>query len=402
MTERLYYTDSYTRAFTATIIEQLTVDGKPAVVLDHTYFYPTGGGQPHDTGKIAGINVVNVMSREGDSAILHVLADSVPPGEVACEIDWERRFDLMQHHTGQHILSQAFVQVADAMTVGFHLSADSVTIDLNRSSISDTLVAQMEDLANRIIWENRPVTARIVDPSDTSGIRMRKLPEHLHTAGLRIIDIDGFDVTACGGTHVAHTGEIGLIKVLRLEKRGDKTRVEFRCGSRALSDYRTKNSLAYQLTAALTVGIDELPAAVQRLQDNLKALQSELKAASQQLLTYEADQILSETPSDNGKRIVSAIFTGRDAGDLRLLASRLTQTVGVLALLATTGDRVHLVFARSADLPTDMNALLKQALTQIEGGKGGGQPALAQGGGIADTEHLQNVIAEVVRSLKDG
>jgi alanyl-tRNA synthetase len=305
----------------------------------------------------------------------------------------------MQHHTGQHILSQAFVQIADAHTVGFHLSADTVTIDLNQTSLADSTVAEVEDLANQIVYENRSVTARLVDPADTCGVRLRKLPEHLHTAGLRIIDIDGFDVTACGGTHVARTGEIGIIKVMRLEKRGDKTRVEFRCGKRALQDYRLKNALIYQLTAAFTCAMDELPQSVQRLQDNLKTLQSDLKAANQQLLDYEAAQLLSEASEHNGVKLIKIAFAERDAGDLRLLASRLAQSPGVIALLGTSGERANLVFARSADLSDDMNALLKQTLTLIKNGRGGGQPAMAQGSGMADAPQLQAALDEAAKTV---
>lgn len=400
MTDRLYYTDSYTREFSARIVEHLTHADQPAVVLDRTYFYPTGGGQPHDTGTIAGIAVVDVVSREGDAAVIHVLAAPLNANEVTCQIDWSRRFDLMQHHTGQHILSQAFVQVADAATVGFHLTMDTVTIDLNRTGLEDSVFTQVEALANQIVFGDRPVTASIIDPADAAGVRMRKLPDHLYTAGLRIIDIDGFDVTACGGTHVARTGEIGIIKVLRVEKRGDKSRVEFRCGGRALADYRVKNTLAYQLTAALSCGIDELPSAVQRLQDNLKTLQSELKTATQQLLDDEAKQLREAADETNGVRIVHAAFSQRDAGEVRLLAQRLTQALGVIALLGSTGERTNLVFARSPELSDDMNALLKQTLAQIENGRGGGQPTLAQGSGTADLAQLQSALQSAAQTVQ--
>jgi alanyl-tRNA synthetase len=400
MTERLYYNNSYIHEFSANVLERLTAADHPAVVLDRTCFYPTGGGQPNDTGFIEGVSVVDVFSREGDSSVVHVLAEPVSAAEVTCSIDWARRFDLMQHHTGQHILSQAFVQAADAHTVGFHLSAENVTIDLNRTGLSESTVAEVEDLANQIIYEDRTVTARIVDPADTAGVRLRKLPEHLHTVGLRIIDIDNFDVTACGGTHVARTGEIGIIKVLRLEKRGEKSRVEFRCGSRALRDYRAKNALIYQLTAALTCAMDELPLSIGRLQENLKTLQSDLKSANQMLLDYEAVQLLAQTDEYHGVKIIRMSFASRDAGDVRLLASRLTETPGVIALLGTSGERASLVFARSADLPDDMNALLKDTLARIEAGRGGGQPGMAQGSGQADAAQLNAALDEAAQTVE--
>lgn len=399
MTERLYYDDSYIREFSATVLEHLTVNEHPALVLDRTYFYPTGGGQPHDTGEIDGTQVLDVFTREADSAVVHVLAKPVSAEQVTCRIDWERRIDHMQQHTGQHILSRAFVVVADAQTVGFHLSADSVTIDLNRAGLDDDAIIQVEDLANRMIYEDHLVSVRLVNPDDAEGIRMRKLPEHLHTDGLRVIEIDGFDVTACGGTHVARTGEIGVIKILRLEKRGDKTRVEFRCGGRALSDYRTKNALVYQLTSALTCAMDEVPQAVQRLQDSLKTTQTALKSATQQLLEYEAVQLLADASDLNGVKIVKMAYPNRDTAEIRTLASKLTQPPGVIALLGTTGERANLVFARSADLSIDMNTLLKQTLTLIEEGRGGGQASLAQGGGIASAEQLTDALDEAERQI---
>jgi alanyl-tRNA synthetase len=341
-----------------------------------------------------------VFTREGDTAVVHVLANPVSAEQVNCHIDWSRRFDHMQQHTGQHILSRAFVVVADTNTVGFHLGTDTLTIDLNRAVLDDNITAQVEDLANQMIYEDHPISVRLVNPEDAEGIRMRKLPEHLHTDGLRVIDIDGFDVTACGGTHVARTGEIGIIKILRLEKRGDKTRVEFRCGGRALTDYRAKNALIYQLTSALTCGMDEVPQAVQRLQDNLKAIQSALKSATQQLLDYESARLLAEAAEFNGGKLVKVAFADRDAGEIRLLASKLAQTPGVIALLGATDERANLVFARSSDLSTDMNALLKQALALIEGGRGGGQPTLAQGSGSASAEQLNAALDEAERLLK--
>lgn len=389
MTQRLYYDDSYIREFSARVVERLTVDDHPAVVLDQTCFYPSSGGQPNDRGTINGVPVSDVIARDGDAAVVHVLAAPIEADAVTGQVDWNRRFDHMQHHTGQHILSQAFVTLADAATVGFHLSADSVTIDLSRTGLDAAAISRVEDLANQIIFDDRPVTARLVKPEDADGVRIRKLPEHLLTDGLRIIDIQDFDVTACGGTHVSRTGEIGSLKIVRVDKRGDKSRVEFRCGWRALNDYRIKNTLVYQLTSALTCGMDELPQAVQRLQDSLKTMQSDLKSARQQLLDEEAARLLTAAPEFGRVRLISLAFADRDAAEIRLLASRLTQTAGVIALLGVASERAHLVFARSADLTQDMNALLQQALASIDGGRGGGQSALAQGSGTGTLAQLQ-------------
>lgn len=400
---RLYYDDAYTRDFSAQVVERTMVEGRPTVILDRTYFYPTSGGQPNDLGTIGGVAVLDVVARKEDSAVMHVLASDVDTETIVCSVDWTRRFDHMQHHTGQHILSQAFVQVAQASTVGFHLSAESITIDLDRTGLADDAIIAVETLANDVVWANHPVTARIVQPDDAEGVRIRKLPEHILTGGLRVVDIDGFDVTACGGTHVAHTGEIGLIKILRLEKRGDKTRVEFRCGARALRDYREKNAIANQLTADLTCALPEVPQAVARLQDDFKAEQRALKAANGQLIEYEALRLAAETPLANGMRIITQAFTNREFGDLRILAARLAQEADVVALLATSDGtetgKAQLVFARSASLQHDMNVLLKQTLGRFADGRGGGQPQMAQGGGTASPAIIREALAAAAQSI---
>ena len=400
VTKRLYYDDSYTREFTAQIVEYLTIDGKPALILDQTYFYATSGGQPNDTGSMNGVAVGDVTARKEDGAVIHIMAGEVRGDYAHCRIDWNRRFDLMQHHTGQHILSQAFVQQAEANTVGFHLSDDSVTIDLDRVNLPDSAINAVEALANDIVWANCPVSARIIQPGDTEGIRIRKIPENLYTHGLRVIDIDGFDVTACGGTHVAHTGEIGMIKILRMEKRGDKTRVEFRCGGRALRDYGDKNALANQLTADLSCALGEVSGAVVRLQENFKAEQRALKAANGLLLAAEAAQLFAQAPLTAGVRLVTGNFADRDFADMRALTSRIVQEAGVVALLATyNGEKGQFVFARSADLPHDMNALLKQTLAMLGDGRGGGQPQMAQGGGSATEAQVNEALAAAAQVL---
>ncbi len=382
MAARLYYDDSYTCDFTAQVVERLAVDGHPALVLDGTYFYPASGGQPADSGTINGVPVLELRTREEDGAVLHVLAADIPDSTVNGQLDWSRRFDHMQHHTGQHILTQAFVQVAEAHTVGFHLSPDSVTIDLDKTNLTAEAVAQAEMVANQIVWNNLPVTARLVEEDGATGVRVRKKPGHLLTDGLRVIEIGGFDRTACGGTHVARTGEIGIIKVLKPERRGDKTRVEFRCGGRALVDYQQKNAVVNAVVAALTCKAEEIEPGVARLQEEVRSLTRSLKTATGQLLEYEAERLLPAAREDDSLRVVKHTYEGRDAGELKLLANRLTESPNVVVLLGTSGEKAQLVLARSADLTQDMNALIKQVLPLLGAARGGGQPALAQGGGV--------------------
>jgi alanyl-tRNA synthetase len=401
MTGRLYYDDAYTTAFEARIIERLVVDGRPAVVLDQTYFYPEGGGQPTDRGTIAGIEVAHVFTREGDSEIVHVLGADVPGDEVACEIEWPRRFDHMQHHTGQHILTQAFVQLIGANTIGFHLGAEVVTIDLDTPQIDPVDLDAFEDLANRVIFEDRPVAVRVIDPDQADDVRVRKMPDHLSTDGLRVVEVEGFDATACGGTHVARTGEIGLLKIIRLEKHGDETRVEFLCGSRALRDYRQKHIILSNLSTSLTCGYWEIDGAVERLRGDLKEARRELKSASKQLLTYEIARLVSEArPNTSGVRVIRAAFPERDAGDIRALASSLIEEPDTVVLFGVPGEKAQVIAARSENLPQDMNIPLKAALGVLGSERGGGRPEFCQGGGVPAAEaQIEAALDAAERSL---
>jgi alanyl-tRNA synthetase len=400
MTERLYYADSHLTRFRAQVVERLTYDGKPAVILDRTCFYPTGGGQPNDLGLIDGVPVIDVAARDGDKAIIHVLAGELMANEADCELDWARRFDHMQHHTGQHILTQAFVQTCGAGTVGFHLSADTATIDLDHTALSAAQIAAAEELANQIVFEARPVTTRIVDPDAADGVRMRRLPDTLVTGGLRVVEVADFDVTACGGTHVRSTGEIGIIKVVGTEKRGGKLRVEFKCGGRALRDYRVKSDVLGRIAAALNAHFSEADAVVAKLQEDYRAAARALKVASSQLVEYEAAALLAETRAENGRRLIVRIYDQRDPAEMKLLAQRLSAAEGVIALLGSAGSKAQLVFARSADRTEDMNALLKLALAQLGDARGGGQPNMAQGGGVpADEAAVRRALEHVTAHL---
>ncbi len=405
MTQRLYYDDSYTLDFTARVVGRTTVNGHPTLILDRTYFYPTGGGQPNDLGTLGGAQVMDVAIRDEDGAILHILATEVSQDEVEGHIDRARRFDHMQHHTGQHILTQAWVEVAGANTVGFHLSSNSVTIDLDRPPVSPQVVEEVEALANWIVVENRPVTARILTEGEARqlGARIRRIPGHLATDGLRVVEVADFDLTACGGTHVARTGEIGMIKIIKLDRHREGSRVEFVCGGRALRDYQAKNAILQALAAELTVGFWEVDQAVARLKAQLQEAQSGLKRTSTALLEAEASALLAAAPEGGGGRIVARAFEGRTPADLRALAGRLTQQAGVVALLGTAGDKAQLIFARSADLSHDMATALQRALEVLGSDRGGGRPEFAQGGGVsASVQQVEQALQEAQRAILAG
>ena len=395
-TERLYYNDSYTLHFEAAVLEVTTHAERPAVVLDRTYFYPEGGGQPPDHGTLNGVRVLDVQTRPSDRAVLHILEAPLQADRVEGSIDADRRRDYRQHHSGQHVLSQALEQAAQARTLSVHMSAERMTIDVDRTNLPPELWEAVEHLANQIVLEDRHVRAWFPTPEELAALNIRKLPEV--NGKVRIVDIGGFDITACGGTHVTRSGEIGVIKVVKAERRGETTRLEFKCGERALRDYRAKNDIINRLTAALTVGYWELPDSVARLQEQTRTLQSELKSVREQLATYEAAALLRDAAAHGTYRLVARAFA-RSADEVRLLAQKLAAEAGVIALLGATGEKAQLIFARSEDVALDVVPLLKQAL-EVIGARGGGRPNLAQGGGVpADLEKVQAAINAAVALL---
>jgi alanyl-tRNA synthetase len=381
------------------VVEQTTYRQRPALVLDRTYFYPEGGGQPPDTGQINGVRVIDVQTREADQAVLHVLESQLPATHVEGRIDAARRFDHMQHHTGQHVLSQALSQAAQADTLSVHMSDSTMTIDVNRINLSPEEWLAVEELANQVVFENRSVRAWFPEPGELAGLALRKLPD---VGGkVRVVDVGGFDITACGGTHVAHTGEIGTIKVVRFERRGDTTRLEFKCGGRSLRDYRDKNDVINRLVSDMTVGYWELPDAVKRLRDENKALQSELKAAREQLSEAEALALLSSASTYGDWQIVARTFEGRDVGEVRLLAQKLTARPSVIALFGIAGEKAQLLFGRAENVSLDMAQLLKTALAVLKSDRGGGRPQFAQGGGVpASLEAVTAAIRQAEQAIR--
>ncbi len=402
MTERLYYDAPYLTRFSAHVVERLEWEGHPAAVLDRTAFYPTGGGQPCDIGRLNNVAVVSVLEREADGAVIHLLAGPLEADDVEGQIDWDRRFDLMQQHTGQHLLSAAFVRQLGANTVGFHLSDCYATIDLDRAPLSAGELDAVEALANEIVFQNRPVVARWVPDEEVPTLPLRK--PLAHAGPVRVVEVAGFDCSACGGTHVQATGEIGLIKITRSERRGAETRIEFLCGGRARRDYQTKNTLVMDLAQELSVGYWELADAVHRLADDLKATRHELRRSRDARLEAEAASLWHQATLVAGVRVVQAHLAGRSPDDLKHLAQRLTerpQTVALLAANEPTEGKGIFAFARSPDLPNlHMGTLLRQACETI-GGRGGGRPEFAQGGG-PQGERLAQALDTALHSLADS
>ena len=374
----MYYDDAYCTTFSANVTATIDgASGTQGILLDQTCFYPESGGQPSDHGLLDGQQVIRVEERGDD--IVHWVDGRL--GSVAVEgtIDWQWRFDLMQQHTGQHILSQAFLQALDAQTVSFHLGAESATIDVDKTELSDAGVAAVEDLANAIVFSDRPITARFVTREELAQLDLRKAPAV--DKDIRIVGVEGFDATPCGGTHCARTGEVGLISIRKWEHRGAESRVEFLCGWRALLDYRWKTRACNDMALSFSVKDRELPEAVIRLSQEAGDCRRQLLRLKEELLAFEATRLLSSAFLWGSIRIVVRAFDDMEAQQVRRLASQLAAESRTVALLGVRSPKANLVFARSGDVGEDMGKLLKVTCLQF-GGAGGGQPGLAQGGGF--------------------
>jgi alanyl-tRNA synthetase len=377
MTERLYYHDPYLREFDANVVERTTHGGKTAVVLDRTAFYPTSGGQPFDTGTLSDATVLDVVDTD-EGRILHIVNRAPGGARVSGKIDWTRRFDHMQQHTGQHVLSAAFDRFLKARTESFHLGADYSTIDLARE-LTPAEIAKGEDEANRVVWEDRPVAIRFAGPDEIATLPLRKEPKREGT--LRLIDVQEFDLSACGGTHVARTGAIGMIAVAATERFRGGSRVTFLCGGRALAGYRSLRDAVAGSVRALSVLPADLPAAIERLQADSKDQRKQIKEFQSKLAVQEADALADASVVAGDVRLVAASLAGWDAAGLKSIAARIVERPGHVAILVGEPAPAPLVVARSAGLPHDAGALLRQ-LVDRHGGKGGGRPELAQGGGV--------------------
>lgn len=395
MTKRLYYDNAYCVAFQAKVIDRFVLDNHQAVILDQTCFYPSSGGQPHDTGRINGAQVVDVYVRESDNAVVHIIDGNVISDFSEGEIDWKRRFDHMQQHTGQHILSQAFVRIAKAPTLSFHLGADIATIDLPKDGLTPKLVEEAEILANEIVWDDRLIHSRYVGQEDIEEISLRKVPD-LNGDQYRLIEIEDFDLCACGGTHVSRTGEVGIIKIVKSEGRGDELRIEFHCGRRALNDYREKNKVLNNLSAEFTTSFKELESSVARLRAEAKASRNSLKRKTKQLIAFEVEEMLrSERADEDALTVITKIFLDRDLEEIRMMANQIVRNPNCVALFGLTGKRDQLVFASSEGIRIGMDQVLAQVLQKLEDGSGGGSAKFAQGSGLAaNTQLLRQALEE--------
>jgi len=413
MTDRLYYRDSFLYDFDAEVRE-LADSPRPSLVLDRTAFYPTSGGQVFDTGWIvpaenpadpsSKLRVAEVAESE-DGKVVHYLeaplGDLKPGTRVHGQVDAIRRRDHMQQHSGQHVLSAAFVRLFNMPTVSFHMADDYCSIDLDTPNLTREQVESAERLANEIIFENRPVDIRFVTRDEATTLGLRKLPP-AERDELRLIDIRDFDLSACGGTHVRHTGQIGSILLRKIEKVRQGWRVEFVAGQRAVATARRDFTTLTEAAALFSAHIYDLPQQARKSLDEIKSLRKQREHSQEELAEAQAAALLAETPATNGRKIVVRTFSGRDLNYIKLLAQKLTRLSSpggpnAVALLATTSPQPSLVFAQSPGQPFDMGALLKETITAL-GGRGGGSKDMAQGG-VASGDGIEAALKQIAQKL---
>jgi alanyl-tRNA synthetase len=389
MSHRLYYTDSYLRDFSALILET-AADGRIAY-LDRTAFYPTSGGQPFDTGSLGGIAVLDVVD-EGDRVAHHLAAPADPliaAGPADCTIDWRRRFDHMQQHTGQHLLSAVFEELFHLKTVSFHMGAESSTIDVEGGAMDARTLQETERRVNELIYENRPVSVQFEDASTVQGLRKPSDRE----GALRIVSIEGLDRSACGGTHVRATGEIGAVTLRKIDKVRQTTRVEFLCGARAVRQARADYEALYQAAQLFSAPLAEVPALVAAQQEAARTADKARRKLELDLAAYRGKELYGATaPGPDGIRRVTERLAKGTLEELRAVAQNFTAQPKAV-FVAALADPPSVLLAVSEDAGIDAGKLLKAALTEA-GGRGGGTAKMAQGS-VPEAAKLEQVLAKL-------
>lgn len=391
-TKRLYFDDPYKTRFEAVVKEKSSYEEKPAVILDQTLFYPESGGQPCDKGHINGIPVLKVFE-EGEK-IVHVLAQDIETDRITGTIDWDTRFDHMQQHSGQHILSQVFHRFLKGKTMSFHLGEKISTVEIDIRKISEEEIESIEQQANDIVFENREIKCAFIPDTRIDEVPLRKPP--VKTGELRIVEVQDFDYTACGGTHPRRTGEIGLIKILKWDRIRDNLRFEFVCGKRALYDYRMRTNVLKDVTNRFSTGETDLVNMVEKLFQDYKTQKKINRQLQESLSTHEAKDIIEQAEG----RIISKIFEDKSIEEARILALNIIKTSDHIILFGLKlAERAHFIFARPENMELDMRELVS-LVTPIIDGKGGGRPSLVEISGSRPeklSDALQSAYEEVFK-----
>nr|WP_154960208.1 alanyl-tRNA editing protein [Paenibacillus xylanexedens] len=379
MTQKIYYDAAYTREWHTHITNRVTKEDGVYVTLAETAFYPHGGGQPCDLGQIGGITVLDVNLEDGE--VWHKLERFPEQDEVHCELDWERRFDHMQQHTGQHLLSAITLKLTDAMTLSFHLGTDYATIDVATETLDPEQLAEVEQEVNRQIVRNAPVRSSWVTAEEAARLPLVKQPTV--TEDIRIVEIEGVEYNACGGTHVAATGEIGIIKLLKTEKIKSNTRIYFKCGTRALNEFAAIQQVLNGITTKLKTSRDELLERIEKMEQEQKQLQSELNAVKSTNDAYYAEELLAAREG----LVIAQIFEDKSLKDMQSLATKLTEEHEGLVLFASISE-AKVVLAQNGQPPEwACGPFFKGNLGAYQG-KGGGSEKIAQAGFASSEDAL--------------
>lgn len=390
-TKRCYFEDPYRVEFEANVIDRATYNEKPALILDQTCFYPESGGQPADKGTINNIKVIDVIEDSGK--ILHILEKEVTDAKIIGKIDWDVRFDHMQQHAGQHILSQCFHKLLEGKTLSFHLGEDSSSVEIDLKKISDEEVEKVEERANEVVFQNREIKTYFIQEDQIQGIPLRK--PSLKKGSIRVVEVAEFDHSACGGTHPRTTGEIGLIKILKSERIRNNIRFEFVCGGKALRDYMMKNKILRQIAVRFTVSEQETMASIEKLSSDFKTQKKKMREIQKKVLRFEAQEIIK----DSKEKIIKDIFKERTAEDIKLLALNIIKKGDYVVLFGLElKDRAHLVLGCSENLDLDMRELIP-VVSSVVGGKGGGRPSFVEISG-QELEKIDLALGEAYKFIK--
>ncbi|MCM0649753.1 alanine--tRNA ligase-related protein [Clostridium swellfunianum] len=363
MTEKLYYDKPYLKEWEAQVLDIVERDGKVLVLLDRTAFYPEGGGQPADTGYIDDIEVSHVFEEGND--IYHVVNRRPEKPNVKCSLDFERRFYLMQQHTGQHLLSAVFYDRYKGETSSFHLGEDYVSIDISMADMPDKIVKAVEKEVNELIYSNKEIKTYIVDKEELANLPLRKFPKV--DEDIRIVEIDKIDYSPCCGTHLTSTGQLGLIKIIKIEKYKGIIRVYFKCGQRAFEDYQLKQDIIVSISRLLAVDFESLQDRISFNNDELRSGQKEIKELKEKLHQYEAKDILSNVHS----KLISRSFEGRSFEEVQSLGRVLLGFGEYIVVLSSLKDK-KLWFAHNGGYDIHCGKVFKEYLSKYNGRGGGG------------------------------
>ncbi|HDR7686209.1 alanyl-tRNA editing protein [Bacillus toyonensis] len=396
MEQKLYYIDAYTKDFTTKIIKQdYDKEDNLYVVLNETAFYPTGGGQPYDTGTLNGTLVTNVEEVNGE--IRHFIAEQLETAEVEGKINWERRFDHIQQHAAQHILSAAFWDHFNIPTIGFHLGKDTVTIDLETENLPAETIEKAVQIANNIVFENHPIRIQWMNLEEAKTLPLRKEPTL--TENIRVVIIENFDYNGCGGTHPRRTGEVGLIQVLNWERNKGGIRLTFIAGWRTLKLMGQQQQIMKDVSKQLNSSETDIPAKVAQLLISQKENEKAIQTMNEKLLFAEANELLQQPAEIHAGFLISKVFINRSMQEVAKLSAIIIeqQEHAITYFVIENDDKLQCILACGKTVTLDMNALLKDALPAIEG-KGGGNKKSARGGGkaiMSGDEFLHQLISSL-------